>query len=418
LDANDAKTQAGHLGDRLATERTFDRIPLISGRDGLAMRLARATGIAVVGVLIVGSVLFWRFELRNPTSKAQQSEIPVTAGIAKAKDVPIFTEGLGTVQAFNMVTVKTRVDGAIIKVFFKEGQEVKAGDPLFQIDPRPYHAALQLAQASLGKDEAVLANAKIDLARYEKLTATNAINEQQFDTQKALVAQDTAQVQADQATIENAQLNLDYALIRSPIDGRTGQRFVDVGNYVQAAQNSSLVTITQIRPIFVSFNVPADQLDEIRKNQAQHPLKVIAYAMDDKTVLTDGNLTLIDNQVDTTTDTIHLKAEFTNANEPLWPGQGVSVHLILSTRRNAITVPAQTVMQGPNGPYIYILGQDDIAKRQNVEVAVTQEGLAVITKGLAADQRVVVDGQYRLTDGSKVKLNAPQAASVDPQAGK
>ena len=314
------------------------------------MRLARATGVAAVGILIIGGALIWHFELSKPTPKAQQSEIPVTAGTAKAKDVPIYTEGLGTVQAFNMVTVKTRVDGRITKVFFKEGQEVKAGDPLFQIDPRPYHAALDLAQASKAKDEAVLANAKIDLARYEKLVATNAINEQQFDTQKALVAQDTAQVQADQATIENAQLNLDYALIRSPIDGRTGQRFVDAGNYVQAAQNSSLVTITQIKPIFVSFNVPADQLDEIRKNQAQHPLKVIAYAMDDKTVLNDGNLTLIDNQVDTTTGTIHLKAEFTNVNEPLWPGQAVSAHLILSTRQNAITVPAQTVMQGPNGP--------------------------------------------------------------------
>ncbi len=385
------------------------------------MRLARAVGIAAAGILIVGGVLFWRFEA-SLTAKSQsngspQQAIPVTADTAQTRDVPVYVEGLGTVQAFNMVTVKTRVAGQITKVFFKEGQEVKAGDPLFQIDPRPYHDALDLAQASKGKDEAALANAKLDLARYEKLVATNAINEQQVDTQKALVAQDTAQVQADQATIENAQLNLDYALIRSPIDGRTGQRFVDAGNYVQAAQYSSLVTITQIKPIFVSFNVPADQLDEIRKNQAQRPLKVIAYAMDDKTVLTDGNLTLIDNQVDTTTGTIHLKAQFANANEPLWPGQSVSAHLILSTRQNAVTVPAQTVMQGPNGPYIYILGQDNVAKRQNVEVAATQEGLAVITKGLAANQRVVVDGQYRLTDGSKVKFNTPQAASVDPQVG-
>lgn len=385
------------------------------------MRLARAVGIAAAGILIVGSVLFWRFEA-SLTAKSQsngspQQAIPVTADTAQTRDVPVYVEGLGTVQAFNRVNVMTRVSGQITNVFFREGQEVKAGDQLFQIDPRQFEAALQQAQATKEKDEAQLESAQLDLQRYSQLLPQGFQTRQSYDQQRATVGQLQATLKADQAQIESAQLNVDYSLIRSPIAGRTGQRMVDVGNFVQTGQNSSLVIVTQVKPIFVSFNVPADQLDEIRKNQAQHPLKVIAYAMDDKTVLTDGNLTLIDNQVDTTTGTIHLKAEFTNVNEPLWPGQSVSAHLILSTRQNAVTVPAQTVMQGPNGPYIYILGKDNVAKRQNVEVAATQEGLAVITKGLAADQRVVVDGQYRLTDGSKVKFNPPQAALVDPQAG-
>ena len=191
---------------------------------------------------------------------------------------------------------------------------------------------------------------------------------------------------------------------------------VDIGNVVQTGQNSNLVTITQIKPIFVSFNVPAERLDVIRKNQAQQPLKVIAYKMDDQTVLSDdGQLTLIDNQVDTTTGTIHLKAQFPNANEALWPGQSVNAQLILSTHEDAVTVPAQTVMEGPNGPYVYVLN-NDIAKRRSVTVSATQNGFAVIAKGLNAGEQVVVDGQYRLTDGSKIRIAAPQAASSAEQA--
>lgn len=276
-----------------------------------------------------------------------QREIPVTAGTAETRNVPVYVEGLGTVQAFNMVSVKTRVDGQITKVFFKEGQDVKVGDPLFQIDPRPFEAALQQAQANKEKDEAQLQSAQLDLERYAKLLPQGFQTRQSYDQQKGTVAQLQAAIKADQAQIENAQLNLDYALIRSPIEGRTGQRIVDLGNFVQTAQNVNLVTITQIKPIFVSFTVPADRLDDIRKSQAQAALKVIAYAMDDKTELAEGELTLIDNQVDVATGTIHLKAQFDNAEEPLWPGEFVNAHIVLATRQNAVTVPAEAIMQGP-----------------------------------------------------------------------
>jgi membrane fusion protein, multidrug efflux system len=386
------------------------------------MRFSRISLIAAAGLVIVGGVLTWRFEeasnVKMRVSSQQQRAVPVTAGIVAQRNVPVFIEGLGTVQAFNRVNVTTRVNGQITKVFFREGQEVKAGDQLFQIDPRQYQAALEQAQATKEKDEAQLQSAQLDLERYGQLLPQGFQTRQSYDQQRATVGQLQASLKADQAQIDSAQLNVDYCLIRSPITGRTGQLMVDVGNYVQTGQTNSLVTIMQVKPIFVSFNVPAEYLEAIRKNQAERPLKVIAYAMDDRTVLTDGALSLIDNQVDTTTGTIHLKAQFANINEPLWPGQSINAHLILSTRQNAVTVPAQTVMQGPNGAYVYVLNQRDTAKRQNVDVAATQDGMAVIGKGLQPGTRVVVEGQYRLTDGSKVRVSGPQAAASTEQAQK
>jgi membrane fusion protein, multidrug efflux system len=377
-------------------------------------RYGRAAGFLVAGILVIGGILFWRFgtplSAKNQSSLAPQTAIPVTAGVAQARDVPVFIEGLGTVQAFNRVNVVTRVSGEIVNVFFREGQEVKTGDKLFQIDPRQFTAALQRAQATKEKDEAQLQSAELDLQRYSKLLPQGFQTRQAYDQQRATVGQLKAAVKADEAAIESAQLDVNYSLIRSPIDGRTGQRLVDVGNFVQTGQNSPLVNITQIKPIFVSFNVPAEKLDSIRKNQAKAPLKVVAYGMDDKTVLTDGVLTLIDNRVDPATGTIHLKAKFANAEETLWPGQSVNAHLILSVRNNAVTVPAQTVMQGPDGAYVYVLNRDDVAHRQKVEVAATQNGRAVIGRGLQAGSRVVVNGQYRLTNGSRVKIRPVQAA--------
>jgi multidrug efflux system membrane fusion protein len=340
--------------------------------------------------------------------------VPVIAGTAAVQNVPVYVRGLGTVQAFQTVSVRTRVDGQITKVLFTEGQEVKTGDPLFQIDPRPFQAALEQAQAMKTRDEAQLQGAQLDLERYAKLLPTGFQTRQQYDQQLATVGQLKGSIAADQAQIDSAQLNLQYADIRSPIDGRTGARLVDLGNFVQAGQNTALVSITQIKPIFVSFTVPQEHLVDIRANQARSALEVEAYASDDKTLLSRGKLTLIDNQVDTTTGTIHLKATFDNADERLWPGEFVSARLVLSTRDQAIVVPAQTVMQGPQGAYIYVIKPDDTVERRPVQVASTQDNLAVVEKGLAHGERVVVDGQYRLTEG--VKVNVRQADNANAMA--
>jgi membrane fusion protein, multidrug efflux system len=381
------------------------------------MRFKRAV-VLTVGLLIVGAAIAWRFgPFGGSSAKAHPPPlIPVTAGTAELRNVPVYVEGLGSVQAFNTVAVKTRVDGQITNVFFREGQEVKAGDSLFQIDPRPYENALQQAQATKEKDEAQLQSAQLDLDRAAKLLVPGFQTRQGYDQQKATVGQLQGAIKADDAQIATARLNLDYALVRAPIEGRTGARQVDVGNLVQTAQNANLVTITQLKPIFVSFTVPAARLDDIRRNQSKQALEVIAYAMDDKTELAQGELTLIDNQVDAATGTIHLKAQFDNADEPLWPGEFVDARIVLATRENAVTVPEQAVMRGPNGAYVYVLRDDDTAERRAVEIAATQEGVAVVSKGLASGARIVTEGQYRLTDGAKAKVGAPQQAQLGGSA--
>jgi len=362
----------------------------------------------------------WRFvpSAAKGANPSAPPPIPVTAGTAATRNMPVYVEGLGTVQAFNAVAVKTRVDGQIVKVFFREGQEVKAGDALFQIDPRPFENALQQAEATKEKDEAQLQSAQLDLDRAVKLLVPGFQTRQGYDQQKATVGQLQAAIKADQAQIGTAQLNIDYSLVKSPIDGRTGQRLVDIGNFVQAAQNTNLVMITQMRPIFVSFTVAAERLDDIRKSQAHAPLRVIAYAMDDKTSLAQGELTLIDNQVDVATGTIHLKAQFDNVGEPLWPGEFVNARIVLSTREDAVTVPEEAVMEGPDGPYVYVIGDDDTVHRRPVEVAANQDQLAVVGRGLQAGERIVVEGQYRLVDGAKVKIGAPMQAQLGGQAAR
>ncbi|HXW27453.1 MAG TPA: efflux RND transporter periplasmic adaptor subunit [Xanthobacteraceae bacterium] len=371
-----------------------------------------------VAVLAAAGAVAWQLGY-NPFGARQgpppaPPPIPVTAGTATEQNVPVYVRGIGTVQAFQMVTIRTRVDGQITKVSFTEGQEVRTGDPLFQIDPRPFQAALEQAQAMRQRDEAQLAGAQLDLERYAKLLPTGFQTRQQYDQQVATVGQIKGSIAADEAQIASAQLNLQYADIRAPIAGRTGARLVDLGNFVQASQSTALVSITQLKPIFVSFTVPQEHLVAIRDNQAKSPLEVEAYGSDDKTLLSRGKLTLIDNQVDVATGTIHLKATFENADERLWPGEFVSARLILSTREQAVVVPAQTVMQGPRGAYIYVIRPDDTVERRPVQVASSQDNLAVVEKGLARGERVVVDGQYRLTQGVKVK--AQQADNANAMA--
>jgi membrane fusion protein, multidrug efflux system len=369
-------------------------------------------GVAAVAVIVaVAAVIWWHILGGNgpqATAQAPAPGIPVTPGIVRAEDVPVFLNGIGTVQAYNMVTVKTRVDGQIVKVDFKEGQEVKEGDPLFQIDPRPYQAALEQAEAAKQKDEAQLVGAKLDLDRFAKLLGTGYQTRQSYDEQTALVGQAAGAINGDKAAIDTAKLNLDYADIRSPIDGRTGARLVDKGNLVHASDNTALVTITEVKPIFVSFTLPQDTLDEIRQQQQKKPLLVRAYTSDGDTLLSEGKLTLIDNSIDQATGTIHLKARFDNEDERLWPGEFVSLRVILRMRPNVATVPAQTIEEGPDGHYAYVIKPDDTVERRAVEVAAVQDGIAVVTKGLKPGERVVVDGQFRLTEGAHVRLLSPR----------
>jgi multidrug efflux system membrane fusion protein len=375
----------------------------------------RAIGVAAVLLVAAALIAYWHgFGGNGPQATAQvpAPAVPVTAGTVLAQDVPVYLQGIGTVQAYNMVTVKTRVDGQIVKIGFKEGQEVKEGDPLIQIDPRPYQAALEQAQAAKQKDEAQLVGAKLDLERYSKLLGTGYQTRQSYDNQTATVAQLQAAIKGDQAMIDNAELNLGYADIRSPIDGRLGARLVDKGNLVHANDNTALVTITELKPIFVSFTLPQDTLDGVREEQQKAPLAVRAYSSDGDTLLSVGKLTLIDNSIDQSTGTIHLKARFDNLDERLWPGEFVSLRVILKTRPKVATVPAQTVEEGPNGHFAYIIKPDNTVERRTVDVAAIQDGIAVVTKGLSPGERVVVDGQYRLTQGARVRILPARGSSA------
>jgi membrane fusion protein, multidrug efflux system len=377
----------------------------------------RATLIGLATLAAAAGVAAWYLAGNNPFANPQARAtspraIPVIDGKAELKDVPVYVSGIGSVQAYNTVSVRSRVDGQITKVLFKEGQEVKTGDPLFQIDPRPFQAALDQAVATKQKDEAQLKGAELDLERYRPLVGQGFQTRQAFEDQEATVGRLQGMIKADQAQIESAQLNLGYALVRAPIDGRTGQRRVDIGNFIQANQMINLVTLTQLKPIYVTFTLPQDVLDQIRQNQIKAPLAVDAVGADDKSVLATGTLTLIDNQVDVATGTIHLKATFANADERLWPGEFVSARVTLSVRTSVVTVPAQTVMRGENGTYVYVIKGDDTVTRRDVKVALTQDNLAVIESGLRADDHLVVEGQYRLSEGAKVRYSTRTAVNT------
>jgi multidrug efflux system membrane fusion protein len=370
-------------------------------------------GIALLaGLVIAVSIAYPHLQTAATPAAAQAPAapppaIPVTEGTVAAADVPVFISGIGTVQGYNMVIIKSRVDGQITRVLFTEGQEVKAGDPLFQIDPRPFQATLEQAQAAKAKDQAQLAMAQLDLERYGQLVGQGHQTRQSYEQQGAMVAQLEAAIKGDEALIDTAKLNLGYADIRAPIDGRLSARLIDIGNMVHASDTNGLVTIAQLRPIFVSFTLAQTNLDAIRQAQVKGQLVVRAYANDNKSLLSEGKLTLIDNAIDQATGTIHLKATFANADERLWPGEFVNLRLVLDTRRGVPTVPAQTVQEGPNGKYVYVIKDDNTVERRPVEVADVQDGIAVVTKGLSAGDRVVVEGQYRLTSGARINPTAP-----------
>ena len=368
----------------------------------------------VIGVaLAAGGAGLWATRDRGAPVAAQEPApaIPVTVGVVSAQDVPVLLHGIGTVQAFNTIAIKSRVDGTIVKVDFTEGQEVEAGAVLFQIDPRPYRAALAQAKAAKAQHTAQLESAQLDFERSSKLISRGFQTQQSFDQQRATVGQINAAIEGDQAQIETAELNLEYTNIRAPISGRLGARLVDIGNLVRAGDGAPLVMMTQVRPVFVTFTLPQQNFEDVRDRQIKAPLAVKAYTSDDTRELSSGRLTLIDNAIDQLTGTIRLKAQFENADERLWPGQFVNVRVVLDTRRGVPTVPAQAVQDGPDGPIVYVVGPGDTVRRKKIEVAMVQEGVAAVTQGLQLGERVVVNGQFRLTEGARV--NAAPGASAN-----
>ena len=362
-----------------------------------------ALGCAV----LILATLMWHWQSRaagGTPSPASPAPTPVEVAAASHADVPVYLEGLGTVQAFNTVTVKTRVDGQIQKVSFVEGQHVKAGDLLVQIDPRPYQASYDQVVAKKAQDEAQLANAKLDLDRYTALLKASAAPRQQADTQRALVTQLEATLRADQGAIDAAKVQLDYTSIASPIDGVTGIRLVDQGNIVHATDTNGIVVVTQLQPISVVFSLPEDNLQSVSQAMAQGPVAVAALSRDGKTELDRGTLLLIDNMIDQTTGTIRLKATFPNPHNALWPGQFLNIRLLLQTEHNVLTVPSAAVGRGPDGLFTYVVKPDSTVEMHTVTVGQDTGAIAVIASGLAPGDRVVTAGQYRVQPGALVQI--------------
>jgi membrane fusion protein, multidrug efflux system len=336
--------------------------------------------------------------------------IPVMAGEVRRADVPIFLAGLGTVQAFNSVLVKSRVDGQIVKINFSEGKDVHAGEVLVEIDPAPFAATLAQAQANKLKDQAQLDNTRLDLDRFTRLAKTGAATTQQRDTTQALVAQLEASVKADQAMVDMAQVQLDYCSIRSPIEGRAGTRLVDAGNIVRATDTAGMVTINQIHPIFVTFALPADSLPQLRAASKAGDIAVTALDSNGQS-LASGMLTVIDNQINSATGTINYKAQFENIDDVLWPGQFVNVRIQVAIRRNVIAVPVTAVQHGPDGDYAFVVGDDRVVQKRPIKVGVLNKTTAIIDDGLQSGEQVVTDGHYRIQAGSKVEILTQTAAS-------
>jgi membrane fusion protein, multidrug efflux system len=341
-----------------------------------------------------------------PGSASPARPLPVTAGTVEMNDFPIYRAGLGTVQAYNTVTVKVRVDGEVQTIAFREGRDVQKGDLLAQIDPRPYQALLEQAEADKARDEALLANAKLDLDRFSMLAVKDYATRQSVDTQRALVAQYQAAIRHDQAAIDNARVQLGYTTIVSPLNGRTGIRLIDQGNVVHAADVSGLVVITQIKPIAVIFTLPQQYLIEVTDAMRRGPLVVVAYDQDNASKLGEGRLELVDNQIDQGTGSLRLKAIFANDDERLWPGEFVNARLRLDVRHGPV-VPESVVQSGPNGNYAFVIRPDQSVELRPLQIAATYQGQALIGNGLLAGDRVVVDGHYRLRPGARVVASRP-----------
>jgi membrane fusion protein, multidrug efflux system len=373
---------------------------------GCVKKMSKRLILGIIGVLVLLAG-WWSFQHRgspNASSSTRTSgrrgpgpggPVPVVAGKVEQKDMPIYLDGLGTVQAFNTVTVHTRVDGALVQVNFSEGQNVKTGDLLAVVDPKPYQAALDQAKAQAALDQ-------VTLKRQEDLRTRNVIAQQDYDTA-------VANAQKSKAAADAAQVNFDYCYIKSPIDGRTGVRLVDIGNVVHAADQNGIVVITQMHPISVVFTLPEQDLSQIlNEGGANGGLKVLALDRGNTNTLDEGVLAVVDNEIDPTTGTVKLKATFPNDDLKLWPGKFVNARLILTTRKDATVIPSSVVQRGPQGTYAYLIKPDKTVEMRPIKVAQTEGNLALVDEGLQPGEQVVVDGQYKLQPGAHVELTTPQ----------
>jgi multidrug efflux system membrane fusion protein len=375
--------------------------------------------VLIVLVLLGGGYYWYRGHAAEQQKQAQAAAKPVDKGVpvkvaeAKTADLPLYLSSLGNVQAFNTVTIRSRVDGEVIKIAFEEGQIVQQGDLLAQIDPRPFQAALDGALAKKQQDEATQANNRRDLQRTTELG--DYATRQQRDTQTAGISSLTAQIAADQAAIENAQTQLSYTTIRAPLTGRTGLRLVDQGNIVHATDATGIVEIAQIQPISVLFTAPQQQLPAIAEAMKRGKVPVSALNSDGQTTLGEGELSLINNAIDAASGTVRLKATFANADERLWPGLSVNTRLLVKTMTGVVAVPSDAIQRGPNGLFCYVVGDGDKVQKRDIEVGAYTEGQAIVEKGVRASERVVIAGQYRLIDGSKVQIGADPADKTAPK---
>lgn len=382
----------------------------------------RAPRALVVGVIIVlaacGAYFGWhawqKHEAAVKTASKPPPAVPVTVADVRKGDFPIYLNGLGTVQPFDTVLVRSRVDGEVVRVGFKQGQMVKEGDMLVEIDPRPYQAAYDQAVSKKAQDEANLKNAQLNLERYNELAKKDFATRQQLDTQQATVEQLTAQIKGDQAAIDNAHTQLSYTTIRSPLTGRTGFRMVDPGNNVHASDTNGIVSVVRLRPISVVFTAPEESVAEINNALANGDVPVDALSSDGTRTLSKGKLLLLNNQVDQASGTIQMKARFDNQDNALWPGLSVSTRLLLNIVKDAIIVPQPAIQHGPDGLFVYVVGQDNKAKKQDVKVSEQNLKDALVGEGLSAGQKVIVAGQSRVQDGVLVKPTEPQGKPAVP----
>jgi membrane fusion protein, multidrug efflux system len=383
------------------------------------MRLAPVVLTVLLIGAAAGGLVFWHQSPAKPDAEpsVQPQPTPVVAGTVKSGRVPIYLRGVGTVIAFNNVVVRSQITGPLVKVSFVQGQAVHKGDVLAEIDPRPYQAQLDQAIANRDRDQAQTINAQTNLDRYVPLQTKGFATGQLVDTQKAQVSQLQAMVKGDEAAIESAQVNMSYTRLTAPIDGVTGIRQIDEGNIIHPTDANGLVYITQVQPISLIFTLPETTFVEIQQQMSKGSIKVFAYSQDDKTRLDEGELLLIDNQINQTTGTIRLRATFPNTKRLLWPGELVNARLLLKTEPEGLTIAAAAVQQGPKGSYVYVIEPDQSVELRMVHVAQISEGKALIDSGLSANETVVVDGQYKLQPGIHVTvLHGKAAEEADMQS--